>query len=146
MRLLLTLCALAGCIGDDDKNNDDTSTTDDSAPDSETGCGEDGICPLEGRDALAECGDSAASLEAVSNAPGELSVVHGAAEQGCCPELTVTGEANQRRSEISVAYALSGDECDCVCMLDLSYTLTGIPSGSWTFIAPGGQQLPVTVQ
>lgn len=146
MRTCLTLLALAGCIGGEPKESAESHTSDDSRGDSNGPCGEAGICSLETRDAAANCGDSTGGLTASSNAVGELSVVHEAAQQGCCPTFLLSAEASQRRSEITVSYDLSQDDCDCVCDLDLSYTLIGIPSGAWTLRTPDGQQLAVNVQ
>lgn len=146
MRICLTLLALTGCIGGEAQESGESPNTNDTHEGSGGPCGEAGICSLGTRDATVNCGDSTGGLAATSNAVGELSVVHEAAQQGCCPTFLLSAEASQRRSEISVSYDLSQDDCDCVCELDLSYTLTGIPSGAWTLRTPDGQQLAVNVQ
>lgn len=141
MRLPLCALLLAACVGDKPQESGESPSLDDSdAP-----CGESGICALETRDALVTCGDSNGGLVANSSAPGELDVLHDAASQGCCPTFLLSAEASQRRAEITVTYDLSQDPCDCICALDLSYTLSGIPSGIWTLVTPNGS-IPVDVQ
>lgn len=145
MRRYAVCFVIAGCLGGEPKESGESQSSDDSSG-SGGPCGESGICALETSEALVDCGDGTVALAAVSNAPGELTVNHGAFSQGCCPNFAVTGEASQRRSEIAVTYALTEDVCDCICMLDLQYTLTGIPAGNWTLLTPDSQSQPVTVQ
>lgn len=79
---------------------------------------------------------SALSAEA-GKSSGTAEVSHTDVETGCCPTLDLTAVADTTSNEIDVTYNLDKDDCDCVCSIDLAYTLTDIPSGTWTVRARG---------
>ena len=57
-------------------------------------------------------------------------------EGNCCADLTVS--VNQSGSTLAMVYTDTGEPCDCLCSFDLAYTLTNVPSGSYTVTAAGG--------
>ena len=84
-------------------------------------------------------------LTATASAAGTLDVVHLAAADGCCPEFEVTAELNLSDEQLTADYTFSNDFCDCVCSLDVAYTLSEIPTGTWTLVANGSTQ-SITVE
>ena len=138
--LLLVLAACGEKAPDDSSSTDDTAT---SAP-----CGESGSCDLTVTDAAYECNDAdpgGESLSATVDTDGTVQVTHIDYGQGCCPTLSVTAQASPSTAELTASYDLAGDDCDCVCLLDLRYALSGVPSGAWTLLAPGGASTTLTV-
>ena len=131
------LLLLAGC-GDFTRDTADTDTT----------CTDPVSCPLTVRDLVAECGDSdgtTAVLAAESPGPGTVTVTHTDFREGCCPSFSATATASRGEHRIAVSYALTDDSCDCVCQLDLSYTLSDVQTGEWT-LAAGFDVVLVTVE
>lgn len=153
---LLALALLAACgdhddtstddTSSDDTSTDDTSSDDTSSDDTSDPCGESGICPLTATAAEVSCDAGVGpGLTVTSPAAGTVSGVDGDVQEGCCPTFEVQGEASQRTSTVSVTYLLTDDVCDCICSLDLTWTLTGVPAGAWTVVTPGGRSASVTV-
>jgi len=73
---------------------------------------------------------------------GVISVVHLAVEGNCCPYGWDIGVVTEG-SDLNVWYSGDGD-CDCNCLYDLEYSVSGAASGTWTLNA-GGSSLEVTV-
>ena len=127
----------------------DSADTSDSGPMGGGPCGESGICDIVASLASADCGGGPVpeqQLQATATMPGTVEVVHRAHSQGCCPSFDLSAELNLREGEtIQVQYQLYDDFCDCICDLDLSYRLSGIPAGSWG-LAAEDQQIEITVE
>jgi len=93
--------------------------------------------------ASAVCGDYTytappGGLAAMVNGPDVL-VMHESFDTGCCPEFEVTAVADPAAETITATYNIVQDPCDCLCALDASYRLGGVPSGTWTLHAVGDQ-------
>ncbi len=112
-------------------------------------CTDPAICAVTVSDLTYECGDSGlageSTLSAVPSGPGTLVVSHQDFREGCCPDFKATANANRGEARVDVSYSLTDDVCDCVCMLDLSYTLSGIRAGDWS-LAAGFDLTTVTVE
>ena len=144
---LLCLCACSK--SSDDGSGDSGSGKDSGTSNADSGamgggpCGEAGICNLTVEDAkVIDCESDSGTMPSATaklTEDGKLEVTHLAAETGCCPEtFNVTAELNLRHSTLTADYEFLNDFCDCVCALDVSYTLSGIPEGeSYTFTAHG---------
>lgn len=88
---------------------------------------------------------SGESVVATSTESGRIDVTHTDYMVGCCPE-TVDIDLLASGGTLSVDYALVADACDCACMLDVSYSIVDVPSGTWTLVtAPSGASTTVTV-
>ncbi len=110
---------------------------------------ESGLCDATVTDARAECAsDTTAApepIEVVASGPGTVSIHHHRVQQGCCPELAVAAIQDLRHDRIEVSYDLYDDFCDCICDLDLHYTLSDLYSGTFDLEAAGDTQ-SVTVE
>ncbi len=85
------------------------------------------------------------TLTAVAAGPGRISVVHTDYLVGCCP-AAVEVDVLAAGSVLVVAYTLVDDDCECACMLDVSYDLVDVPYGTWTIVAgPSGATAVVTL-
>ena len=130
---------------DDDAGDDDVA--DDDVGDDDMGPCESGICELTEIAAAAECDmlpepdpPPPQGVLASSPAPGQITVQHFDYSSGCCPEIHVLGLAYMNDQHVEVEIDLSNDFCDCICTLDLQYTLGDVPSGGWTVF---GQEVEV---
>lgn len=92
------------------------------------------------------CGTSTEErLAAAPTGPGAVAVVHDDYAVGCCPD-GVTVAVVAKDQVLTVSYTVGPDPCDCVCGLDLTYDLVGVPAGDWTLVAgPSGASTLVTV-
>ena len=151
---LFLLPFLASCTGETETTDSSSSSGQDSSESDTQGmgggpCGEDGLCEIVVTSAeLTGCeGDTGQTgeLSATSSAAGTLDVVHLGAADGCCPDFEVTAELNLGDDNLTANYAFTNDFCDCVCSLDVAYTLTEIPTGSYTLMA-NGTSLPFSVK
>jgi hypothetical protein len=117
----------------------DTSTSD---PD----CGEDGLCELLVTDVSLGGADPTDphTLTATASGAHTVAVVDHHFADGCCPDASVAAVASLRNNRIDVSYALTDDPCDCFTGLTLTYTLSGVPSGTFE-LAAGGVSTTVTV-
>ena len=117
--------------------------------DTGTECSDPATCAVTVSELTYECGDSGLAgsslLTAVPSGPGTLEVSHLDFRQGCCPDFGATANANRGEARVDVSYSLTDDVCECVCLLDLSYTLSGIRAGEWT-LAAGFDMTTVTVE
>ena len=75
---------------------------------------------------------------------GHVRVHHNAHEANCCADFSLTATGSEDGG-VSILYDEGEDECDCVCLYDLSYNLVGLPSGEWTISIPDGLSGTVTV-
>ena len=124
---------------DDDDVADDDVADDDVAADDDTDPCESGICELTVISAEAGCewlpDPDPMPPEGIlvsSPAPGEVLVMHWDYDWGCCPEISVLGLAYVNDQNVEVEVVLFNDDCDCICVLDVRYTLGDVPSGTWT--------------
>ncbi len=130
--------------GDDDdatSDDDDATSDDDDVADDDDDMGpcESGICELTVVDAAAEC-DMLPEPEpmpeggvlATSPGPGQVTVMHFDHGEGCCPEIQVHGLAYMNDQRIEAGFELYDDLCDCICTLDVQYTLGEVPPGTWS--------------
>jgi hypothetical protein len=122
--------------GDDDDVADDDDATGD---DDDMGPCESGICELTVVAAAAECNMlpepdpmPEGGVLASSPAPGQVTVQHFDHDMGCCPEIRVNGLAYMNDQRIDAEFELYDDLCDCICTLDVQYTLGEVPPGTWT--------------
>lgn len=69
------------------------------------------------------------SLSAVAGANG-IDVVHTHHWNNCC--FMPAASASLDGQTIDLTYSHLGDECDCVCSWELSYTIEGLEPGTWT--------------
>ncbi len=63
---------------------------------------------------------------------GEIDVTHFDYLEGCCPQAVQIAVAVHEPQTLVVDYQLVDDLCDCICGLDVSYTLVDVPEGTWT--------------
>jgi hypothetical protein len=128
-------------IGDTGDSLPDDTAAGDTGDSQGMGPCESGICDVTVTDALVECGsDTTAApepLEITASGPGTLSVWHHHVQWGCCPQLDVQAVQDLRHGTIEVVYDLYDDMCDCICELDVRYTLTELQSGAFTLQAEG---------
>lgn len=112
-------------------------------------CTDPATCFVTVSELTYECGDSGLTgtrvLSATPSSPGTVMVNHADFREGCCPDFTATANANRGEARIDVSYSLTDDACDCVCLLDLTYTLSGIQAGEWS-LAAGFDLTVVTVE
>ena len=134
-------------MGDDDASDDDAADDDVADDDDDMGPCESGICELTVVSAEAGCewlpDPDPMPPEGIlvsSPAPGEIKVTHWDYDWGCCPEISVAGLAYMADQNIEVEVVLFNDDCDCICVLDVQYTLGDVPSGTWAVF---GQQIEV---
>lgn len=114
----------------DSQGNTDTNASTDSGGMGGGPCGESGICSLVvENEEVTDCLNQSTSTElsASFNESGGLDVTHVNAREGCCPEFSADAELSLRNDILEVGYTLANDNCDCVCSLNLAYTITGIP-------------------
>ena len=133
--------------GDDD---DDDSAGDDDDDDSAGDDDDSASAGLQVEDADAFCGPEPEPLpqdNLMLNVvgPGEISVIQWNYSEGCCPQIEVDVVEDLSSSTLSVSYNLFDDVCDCICSLDISYEVTGIPAGQWTLALPNGVSRNFTV-
>ena len=76
-------------------------------------------------------------LEATATAPGQVAVTHLGYADGCCPREVVPAVAVDGDT-LRLSYTLVEDLCDCICSLDVAYTIVGVPAGDWTLMAVDG--------
>ncbi len=130
-------CMPEGTLDPKDETGD-TSQTEDTQG---MGPCESGFCDLIVTDAIVQCGESItgdpSSLELTGSAAGTISIHHHRVDMGCCPELVVTAMQDLRNDRIEVSYDLYDDMCDCICELDVLYTLSDLYSGSFELTALG---------
>ena len=72
--------------------------------------------------------------------PGVIEASHFSYSEGCCPDMIIDAFADPDTGVIDVDIDLSNDFCDCICMLDVTYTLGDVPAGTWTL---AGQEIEV---
>ena len=51
--------------------------------------------------------------------------------------IRVSADADTATNTVTVSYEETGDPCDCMCVYNLNYTLTGLTAGDWTINADG---------
>ncbi len=124
--------------GDDDVADDDVAD-DDVADDDDMGPCESGICELSVLHAEVGCDllpdpdpMPPGGILVTSPAAGQVAVMHFNHSQGCCPQMDVSGLGYMNSMTIEVQVDLYDDFCDCICTLELQYTLGDVPAGSWT--------------
>ena len=150
LALLFPACSPSGQSADDDDvtgddddamgDDDDTGDDDDAVgDDDDMGPCESGICELTVVAAAAECDMlpepdpmPEGGVQVTSPGPGEVTVMHFDHGEGCCPEIAVLGLAYMSEQRIEPEFDLYDDMCDCICMLDVQYTLGEVPAGTWS--------------
>ena len=85
-------------------------------------CGDD-------TDTGAEAGGSG-TLFAGDLGGGEVEIIHQAVPLSCCVEK-VKIDVRKTGTNLALAYTEKGDVCDCICPVDLTYHLKGVPTGNW---------------
>lgn len=157
-QILLALALAAGGCGDKDDSAADGTSADGTSADGADGTSTDGTDGTDGADGtgadgtdgtsgtgvqvsevtVSECDDStgAPRLDASLAGSDSIRVSHDNFEGNCCAELTVT--VSEGAGTLAMVYTDTGEPCDCLCSLDLTYTLTEVPSGSYSVTAAGG--------
>ena len=139
MNRIWMVVTLAGALACGTSSPKDTSAPVDSGQATECTsgpCAVDVVDPL-----LVDCeSDSGTitSLNAVVAANGSIDVEHFAVQVGCCPSFSASASYDTSTSVVAVEYDFADDACDCVCMLDVSYTVSGVPAGEWTLQTMNG--------
>jgi hypothetical protein len=124
---------MAGCsvTADTDTGKDSGQDTDDKGD-----CTGDAVCAIVVENAmLTDCESDSGSIPTMTvtqTGPGALDVAHYSASVGCCPEFSATAELDPSAKTLTMTYSFENDSCDCVCALDLSYSLVDVPAGTWT--------------
>jgi hypothetical protein len=164
--LAALLSTLTACPGTAPPDDDDSAPgdDDDSAPgdDDDAGPGDDddsapgddddsAVEEPEIADAPAYCGPEPEPLPPENLflnvlGPGTVAVTQWNYVQGCCPEIEIELLVDPEASTLATTYSLSNDNCDCICDVDISYEIGGIPAGDWTLSLPNGVSRAFTVQ
>lgn len=148
MHLALLTFALTACtepkVSLDDTGEEADADTD-TDTDTDTGafidCGEDGICELVVSGVVFEVVEPGTprTISAMATAANTVEVIDVAFGPGCCPTtVDVTAIASLRTNTIEPSYTVSGDDCDCVAAVSVSYTLSEVPSGYFTLVEGSG--------
>ena len=127
---------------------EDTAAPTDTADTADTGdCMAVGLCPLEVSNVTTSSGDPTAerALTVVAAAAGSIEVTDTHFYDGCCPQLTVEAELHVGSATIVPNYTILSDDCECEAALTLSYSVSGIPAGSYT-VEIDGLSAAVAVQ
>ncbi len=69
---------------------------------------------------------------------GAVHGMHFNFQRNCCPQWEILASSDPVDSAVTVTYSLLDDLFDCMCGLDETLSLAGIPAGSWTLELPGG--------
>jgi hypothetical protein len=117
------------------RGDDDSSITDP--------CG-GAPCEVVVSDAQASCGQGADTFTATWDGGGVL-VSDGAFADGCCPDFSASALADGAAGTVTMTWDAANDFCDCICRLDASARVAGLPSGAWTFVSPLGEEAVVDV-
>jgi len=151
MRFWMIAAALlsTGC----DKEEEDSAASPEADADTDTDADADAdadadtdtdpnLLTLPVTDARYECegwdtGVSSSLSSDGGTSSGTAAVAHLSVESGCCPTMDISAVADIAAGEVAMTYNLSKDDCDCLCTLDLYYTLTELPSGTWQVSARG---------
>jgi hypothetical protein len=130
---------------DTDTDSDADSDTDsDADADSDTDADADGDSDTDSDadtdvsvvDPQVDCGESTVEALGTTVSGGSVGVDHAAFADGCCPAfLRVNLDVDREAQVVAATYELGEDPCDCICKLDASYTIEGLPSGTWSIEA-----------
>ncbi len=102
-------------------------------------------CEITVSNAAANCGQGSDTLTATQNGDA-VTVFDGAFTQGCCPTFSADALADGGDRRVTMTWNVSDDFCDCICQLDATAQITGLPAGSWTFVSPGGEEAVLDVE
>jgi hypothetical protein len=84
-------------------------------------------------------------LTAVVRSQGTIEVTHSDFAQGCCPTSIEVG-VRASASTLLLEYTIADDPCECICGLDVRYTLVGVSPGDWTLLSsPSGARAEISV-
>lgn len=72
------------------------------------------------------------TIRATVGGDGSVAVEDYHLADGCCPTVAVTAWLDPGTSLVTPVYALTDDFCDCYTGLSLQYTISGLPSGTYT--------------
>lgn len=134
--LALALALTAACSGASDPSQTETEAQ---------YCDGAESCPVDVSNALAVCGDSEEPSLSATAEGSTIHVSHLDAATGCCPTAVVEATLLPDRGSIDIDYDLSADDCDCVCPLDVSFDLVDVPTGDWTLLIDGVEDVQVYV-
>lgn len=129
------LLALGGCVGGDSGKPDPSGDADSGA-----------AAPVATSIEDLGCGDFSDEVITVnSEVAGRIDVLHTDYLQGCCPDgVEVAVETDG--ATLRVTYTPTNDVCDCVCGLDVRYSIVNVPSGTWEInFTQGGKSVWVMV-
>lgn len=126
-RALLVMMLFGACDKDDPETTSEADTDTDTDTSAFTVSVTDARYECEGYDTGAE----PTLAVTAGKSSGTATVKHLQVQTGCCPTLDITALADPSTSEVFVSYNLDKDPCDCICTIDLFYTLGNLPAGSW---------------
>jgi hypothetical protein len=118
----------------DTDTDTDTDTDADTDTDTDTDTEPPGVTVT---DASLICGDydytCIPELSASSSGPGAVTVQVWNLTTGCCPDgVTVDPTLSTKDHTLNLTWIAGKDVCDCICCLDLTAELAGVPPGTWT--------------
>ena len=101
-------------------------------------------CAVTVSEAAASCGQGVDTFSASWDGASVL-VTDGAFADGCCPEFIASAVADRATRTVTMVWDASNDFCDCICRLDASARVAGLPGGTWTFLSPLGDEAVVEI-
>jgi hypothetical protein len=133
---LMGACGVSADTDTDDTDTDDTDIGDTDIGDTDDGCDGGAACDIVVENAaVVGCESDSGTIPSLSvnqTGPGALDITHYSARTGCCPEFSASAELDSSAKTLTVSYAFENDLCDCICALDVSYSLVDVPAGTWT--------------
>lgn len=133
--IITSIVLLLGCPPpvleptDSEPTEGDTDTDSDADSDTDS----DADTDAEAVNEEVDCGESSVEILSTVVSGGGIGVLHSAFAEGCCPAfLQVDLDVDHEAMVVGTSYTLGEDPCDCICKLDASYRIEGLPSGTWT--------------
>ena len=75
---------------------------------------------------------------------GVVQVVHENYEESSCLSFGIDGVLEG--SNINVEYSKNGEECDCIDLYRLEYSIEDLESGTYTLNSPGGDSTSLVIE
>lgn len=136
MRREIFFCITAWALMSGCSVSTNTDTDVDTDVDTDGDCIGDAVCEIAvANAALTGCESDSGTIPTLTvsqTGPGALDVAHYSAQTGCCPEFSASAELDPSAKTLTVTYNFVNDMCDCICALDVSYSLLDVPVGTWT--------------
>ena len=118
----------------------------DTSSGTEDPCPDGGVCELTvGTISVSPGGtDTGHRVQATATGGGNISVFDDNVAFGCCPSISVSAVLDSSSGIIEPTVTLGNDQCACFNVLDVEYSLGGVPVGTWT-VQSGDASVDVTV-